>query len=699
MSHTVDFLSVFDPTGPQRMPQGTGLTCEVKSFESVYDARGERRLLQAGTSTAVQTCSYSHSFRSALVVTRFWKHDRRPDYTTLELRSPHMKAALKAVVPAYQTHDIATRHIILRDEPRCLFHYRAELQAYGTILEDREAADHVFYLLRHLQNTLWLEMYNFSAYMEDPSLVPSLDFINLWMAFRPGDLVYIPDSRPKSAGHGRIYRFVEMERCRCDVPSCPNSEWTLTLDGITSDGVMIGHRREKVTLQPYDGFQQLQELPAFPLKYHPDEQDTRQRLAVRGAKFIQLHGYHYRQYSGIAGLFGASSLLNTGRDHVMVRGRIIVDTDAFSEAQPDNSPRLSRSQRKCNPGKGGHLLMTEEDYLICTDEVAGYSLDEKRWGFFKVDTIQDIDFDQGAFDQLKIHPQNKMLISSLIVYWVLKRETPIDNFIKGKGKGMVFLLHGEPGVGKTLAAESIAEEFRKPLLRVDPGTFGTSAAAVEADLSKVFKYAERWRAVCLLDEADVFLEQRRNNNLARNNIVSVFLRLLEYFQGVLFLTTNRVSVLDKAIKSRINLAIHFPALSYQTRLSLWDTFISNVSEKSAELLRSDGSLHRLAQERLNGRQIKNIVRTASALALSRGTTTRLEHITMALDAVKAFEENFEGSQGPGHEEDDQHGEGGLDDAGPSDSTAGSERAGSKRRRGGEGFNSSADARPLSLGIF
>jgi hypothetical protein len=230
-----------------------------------------------------------------------------------------MKAALKAVVPAYQAHDISARHIILRDEPRCLFHYRTELQAYGATLEDREAAEHVFYLLRHLQNTLWLEMYNFSAFMEDPSLIPSLDFINLWMAFRPGDLIYTRDNAPsKFAGQGRLHRFVEMERCRCEVPSCPRSEWTLILDGITTDGVLIGHTREKVTIQPYDGFQQLQELPAFPLKYHPDEQDMRQRLAVRGAKLIQLHSYPYRQYSGIAGLFGTGSLLNTERAHVMV---------------------------------------------------------------------------------------------------------------------------------------------------------------------------------------------------------------------------------------------------------------------------------------------------------------------------------------------------------------------------------------------
>lgn len=51
--------------------------------------------------------------------------------------------------------------------------------------------------------------------------------------------------------------------------------------------------------------------------------------------------------------------------------------------------------------------------------------------------------------------------------------------------------------------------------------------------------AHGWGAVLLLDEADVYLERRSINDLMRNSLVSIFLRLLEYFQGILFLTTNR----------------------------------------------------------------------------------------------------------------------------------------------------------------
>ena len=58
-------------------------------------------------------------------------------------------------------------------------------------------------------------------------------------------------------------------------------------------------------------------------------------------------------------------------------------------------------------------------------------------------------------------------------------------------------------------------------------------------------------SILLLDEADVFLERRSPENLTRNGLVSVFLRKLEYYEGIVFLTTNRVSHFDEAILSEL----------------------------------------------------------------------------------------------------------------------------------------------------
>lgn len=83
------------------------------------------------------------------------------------------------------------------------------------------------------------------------------------------------------------------------------------------------------------------------------------------------------------------------------------------------------------------------------------------------------------------------------------------------------------------------------------GELGTDPRFLEADLQKILDICHAWGAILLLDEADVFLEKRNMQDIHRNALVSIFLRQLEYFQGILFLTTNRVEV-------RIELTITSP---------------------------------------------------------------------------------------------------------------------------------------------
>jgi len=89
------------------------------------------------------------------------------------------------------------------------------------------------------------------------------------------------------------------------------------------------------------------------------------------------------------------------------------------------------------------------------------------------------------------------------------------------------LLSGPPGVGKTLTAESVAEEMRAPLYTISAGDLGTEPQGVEAALGNILEMNTKWNAVLLLDEADVFLEARSAHDLERNKMVSIFLRLLE----------------------------------------------------------------------------------------------------------------------------------------------------------------------------
>lgn len=116
----------------------------------------------------------------------------------------------------------------------------------------------------------------------------------------------------------------------------------------------------------------------------------------------------------------------------------------------------------------------------------------------------------------------------------------------------------------------------------------------------------------------------------------VFLRVLEYYEGIMFLTINRIGSFDAAFKARIHLAIKYPPLTYASRRDLWKAFIFRAAPEADLEWMNMGSLKRLASKELNGRQIKNVVRTAHALAVSESEAMKFAHIDMALRAMEAF---------------------------------------------------------------
>ncbi|KAJ3577202.1 hypothetical protein NPX13_g3363 [Xylaria arbuscula] len=197
------------------------------------------------------------------------------------------------------------------------------------------------------------------------------------------------------------------------------------------------------------------------------------------------------------------------------------------------------------------------------------------------------------------------------------------------------LLSGVPGVGKSLTAESVAEEMRKPLYYMSAGELGEDASSVEQALEKVLELNSRWGSILLLDECDIFLEARTTADIHRNRMVSIFLKQLEYFRGVMFMTTNRVSAFDEAFESRIHLAIDYPNLNAQNRLHIWRTFVGLQGDSpryASEL--TEESLEILAKHDLNGRQIKNVVKTARLLAMQKKAPLSIEHIEKVLTVKK-----------------------------------------------------------------
>ncbi|KAI0976523.1 P-loop containing nucleoside triphosphate hydrolase protein [Xylaria arbuscula] len=199
--------------------------------------------------------------------------------------------------------------------------------------------------------------------------------------------------------------------------------------------------------------------------------------------------------------------------------------------------------------------------------------------------------------------------------------TPGTDLIEGKGNGLILLLHGSPGTRKTLTAESVAEIAEKPLYRVTCADIGTKAEAAEKYLESMLHLGKLWRCVVLLDEAGVFLEQRSQEDLERNSLVSVFLRILEYYEGILILTTNRVGTFDEVFKSRIQLALHYPTLGPYQRLQVWQNFLERFEKQRDDTVETGDlcdHLDELCKEDTNGRKIRNALPTARQYAKWKG---------------------------------------------------------------------------------
>jgi hypothetical protein len=296
---------------------------------------------------------------------------------------------------------------------------------------------------------------------------------------------------------------------------------------------------------------------------------------------------------------------------------------------------------------GRRRTFTDEELLLTSPVVYGFAFNEKLWLDFTITGVRDIDYNDAAFDSLVLPTNQKSIVRALVESHKFHAAKTIDDVVQGKGKGLVAVLHGPPGTGKTLTAEGISELLRCPLYMVSAGELGTDPAKLELELQKILDIAHSWGAVLLLDEADVFLEKREVHDIHRNALVSIFLRLLEYFQGILFLTTNRVETFDDAFQSRIHVALRYGDLTTKAKRSVWNMFIEMCrKQKGCEVaVFSEAELDALSRHQLNGRQIKNIVRTAQALALNEHAVLGMAQVKRVMEVAESFERDLKGGTG------------------------------------------------------
>lgn len=338
------------------------------------------------------------------------------------------------------------------------------------------------------------------------------------------------------------------------------------------------------------------------------DEDTKAKLTERGTLLTKLLTTKYLQCSGTV-----SQKIYWDTIEYRSEGRVVIDTANFCRFEPN----LANNYIANGDGVGTPELWQYPN------RVYGYSLIAKKWGEFKLKDLSEITFRENVMENLVLDESKKKLLLT-----VTGTPNQPKDFIDGKGGGVIFLLHGPPGCGKTLTAEATAETLKRPLYSISVGELGTNPETLENRLRQILDLASAWKAVLLLDEADIYLEARASGDVVRNSMVGVFLRLLEYHQGVLFLTTNRVTDFDEAFKSRISLAFAYKPID-DVRDQVWAKILKNVS--------SDLDPKECAKlGNFNGREIKNMVALACSLAITENNKLGMEHLKQVLQVHEEF---------------------------------------------------------------
>jgi SpoVK/Ycf46/Vps4 family AAA+-type ATPase len=290
--------------------------------------------------------------------------------------------------------------------------------------------------------------------------------------------------------------------------------------------------------------------------------------------------------------------------------------------------------------------------LFCWPTAVAFSLTIKTWGFVLIDGLEFVEQSEDAWDQLVLPVKTKEVLLAMAAS--TQRDSTADpqryrfrDVVDEKGGGVLFLLYGPPGTGKTLSVEALAASFGRPLYSISFAELGSTVAELEERLTDVLALAAHWGALVLLDEGDALVERRTKGQLLLNSMTGVLLRLLESFNGALFITSNRAASFDPAALSRVTLAVRYLPLDAGAKRAVWRNALARVlmyehgaprtRAEALEAVDASFDLDALAAFTGSGRAVGAVIRLAAGLCQQRDRGTLSQ---AALDDAMSIWQEF-----------------------------------------------------------
>ena len=558
-----------------------------------------------------------------ILVRTMWSKDG-PDRKEIDIKGPRLQQVLSDVneqTEGFVLHK--SKPVVSRE---ILFHSKG---AFEKALEEAKAAEErdetLIFELEAAVEFVEDEFHDELSYTKDllPKRVVTWDM--LWTIYKPNAIIIGQDEFNQTYG----LKFGKATYGR--EGATPHLDLSITY--IDHNGKSLGVKKgSSRRILGFYGSKSLDDLSILPLELKEDCDTIKESLLAQGRRAMEFHGRHLVEYRGHALREGKEDF-NTGNRQIIKfnsHGRVMLDPENLVSTVPYNSIFQDDLE----------LLTSEElsneQILVITPRLYGFDLSDKLWGIFALARTKPVEWNNSIFANLVLAQDRKDMITDLIQAQA-SGDFDFDDFVRAKGQGLVGLLAGPPGVGKTMTAEAIAEVAQRPLYALTSGELGEAASEIQEHLQPVLERAALWNAVLLLDEADVFLFRRDDHDIARNAIVSIFLRELEYYQGILILTTNRMQSFDPAFQSRIHFCINYDDLDFEGRRSIWRSFVGRArANPKLKVEIGDADLWELAELDLNGRQIKNVMSISQKVAARREQPLTLQSLKVAIEMCQNF---------------------------------------------------------------
>ncbi|KAH8886177.1 P-loop containing nucleoside triphosphate hydrolase protein [Thozetella sp. PMI_491] len=562
--------------------------------------------------------------------------------TELEIQSETMQKALYTIISRRSQPGIFADPIIFRKPYYALFHCRKEIKEHAANESNTPEQK------RHLE---WLtgvmaEKLNGLEKVQETQVENGLiEFKHLGILFEAGCLVLGQPSKGKEKGE-KTEKVEKTDNPECFMFHTISDELEdrerggkyveIEVFRWGFNGTMFGLVAETLKISEFPGLRKITELECFPWASMKEEDKNKlfPKLVTRGKKwceYLEAKNYYYQGTAQVPKRATWSWSVRVITKNMP--GRVVLDYSAFTEAFPElKAPLHNRSRQgsKDSSQPEEEVLESDEDTvppegytpsdaqaLLCPATSPGYNLEQKEWGFFDIDRLTDVEWASNPTEELEIDRVQKDILKDLIIEHHSRSWS--TNAVPGKGEGLIFLLYGPPGCGKTLTAELLAEEEKRPLLRISCGDLGHFPSDVDRSLQALLKLASHASAIVLLDEADAFLAKRvvgSNRDYFQNAITSVFLKHLEYFPGVIFLTTNQKTEFDDAVSSRV-VSLHYGPLTAKSRARIWKNHLLKGKD-GAEREAIESICDDLGKDYpLDGREIKTLAYISLALCRRR----------------------------------------------------------------------------------